>query len=232
MARPLMFLLCSIPSVEPASSQDGLWKLGITDRSTVGARWEKDQPMLPAVAENDFDLGDGRPGSLGLVIRRHPETGERRMDKLIWGLLPHDTLDPRSAPRPTHARAETIATHPVFTGAFRARRAIVPATEFYLRNTQGARGPRRYAVARRDGEPLGLAALWEGFRWPNGRVTRSYCIVTVAANEMIAPFHDRMPLVLEKADVGVWLGEVAGDPAALLRPPAADVLGCRSLGRG
>ena len=57
-----------------------------------------------------FDLdartahGRGRPGS---VIRRNPKTGQRHLDDLIWGLLPHDTKDPNTAPRPINARAET-----------------------------------------------------------------------------------------------------------------------------
>jgi putative SOS response-associated peptidase YedK len=48
----------------------------------------------------------------------------------------------------------------MFAGAFGVRRAIVPATEFYLRNKLDARGARRYGATSRDGEPLGLAALW------------------------------------------------------------------------
>lgn len=181
---------------------------------------------------DDLDLGDGRPGSLGLVVRRHPETGERQMDRLVWGLVPHDTLDPRTAPKPTHARAETVAALPMFADAFRRRRCIVPATEFYVRNSQGSRGSRRYAIERADKKPLSLAGLWEGYRWPDGRVTRSYCVITVPPNQLIAPYHDRMPLVLEECDFGVWLGEEEGDPAALLRTPSAEVLARRAMGRG
>ncbi len=49
-------------------------------------------------------------------------------------------------------------------------------------------------------------------------------IITTDANAMIAELHDRMPVILEPQDWPTWLGEVGGDPAALLRPAAEDVL--------
>ena len=46
------------------------------------------------------------------VVRRHPETGERRLDLLSWGFLPHWTTDPKAVRRPINARAETVAAAP------------------------------------------------------------------------------------------------------------------------
>jgi putative SOS response-associated peptidase YedK len=103
------------------------------------------------------------------VLRLHPQTRERHLDWLIWGLLPHGTRDPDKAPRPIHARAETIAALPTFADAFRHRRAIVPATEYYLRK-DGTE--ERYAIQRRDGQPLAIAGLWESW-WRRSR--RSSC---------------------------------------------------------
>jgi putative SOS response-associated peptidase YedK len=77
----------------------------------------------------------GGPGRQGRVIRLHPKTGQRHLDWLTWGLLPHDTADLHSAPRPIHARAETVPDLPMFADAFRRRRAIVPATEYFQRKT-------------------------------------------------------------------------------------------------
>jgi putative SOS response-associated peptidase YedK len=65
----------------------------------------------------------------------------------------------------------------------------------------GAKGGQRFAISRCDGKPLALAGLWEGYRAPDGKVTRSYCIITTEANELIAPIHDRMPLVIEEQDL-------------------------------
>jgi putative SOS response-associated peptidase YedK len=171
----------------------------------------------------------GQPGQLGDVIRGNPVTGQRQLDKLSWGLLPHDTVDVLSAPRPIHARAETVQELPVFAGAFRRRRAIVPADTYNLKATRGDPGAR-FVVSRVDGNPMAWAGLWESYTWPEDRIERTYCVITVEANRLIAPWHDRMPLVLEPEDWALWLGEERGDPSTLLVPVAEGVLRCVPAG--
>jgi putative SOS response-associated peptidase YedK len=163
------------------------------------------------------------PGMDALVLRRHPETGERHLDPLRWGLLPHFIADPARARRPINARAETVATAPLFRDAFARRRCLVPAEAFYEWR-RGPAGKIPYAAARADGEPLALAGVWEGWRGADGAVERSFAILTTEANAVMAPIHDRMPVIVEEADWPVWLGEAPGDVAALLRPAAENVL--------
>jgi putative SOS response-associated peptidase YedK len=174
------------------------------------------------------DLDFGKPGELGLVIRLNSQTCERSFDQLTWGLLPHDAKDIATAPRPIWARAETIATNPMFADAFRRRRAIVPANEYFQRASRGKIG-ERWAVSRSDGRPMAWAGLWEGHRASSGTIIRSYCVITTEASSDVAEIHDRMPLVLDDADLPVWLGETDGDPTTLLRPPPVGLLKCRAL---
>ena len=183
---------------------------------------------VPDVMDEVSLHGQGRPGT---VLRWNPKTGQRHLDELVWGLLPHDTKDPANALRPIMARAETIAEHPLFASAFRDRRAIVPMSVYYQRRTIGGTG-QRFAISRKDGQPMAVAGLWESFRRPDGAIDRSYCIITTKANTLIAPFHDRMLVVLEKEDWPVWLGEQPGDPSLLLRPPAPEILQCKPTGDG
>ena len=157
------------------------------------------------------------PSQDALVVRRHPATGVRRLDALRWGLVPHFTKQLKGAPRPINARAETVASANLFRGAFTARRCLVPAECFYEWHKIGA-GKQPYAIARRDGAPLALGGIWEGWRSKEGEVIRSFAIITTAANAEMLALHDRMPLVLEPADWPLWLGETGGDAAALLRP--------------
>ena len=163
----------------------------------------------------DIDLDDQTKGKRGLVVRWNPITGERELDELIWGLLPHGTKNPAAAPRPINARAETVADHPMFAGALRQRRVIIPATVYYQRRTTGGSG-QSFAISRKDGRPMALAGLWESFKWPTGDIARTYCIITTAANSLVAVIHHRMPVVLEEEDWPVWLGEKPGDVMALL----------------
>lgn len=173
-------------------------------------------------------MDEGKPGAIAKVIRRNPKTGQREFGDLVWGLLPCRTERPTTAVRPIHARAETVQELPMFADAFRSRRAIVPATEYYIRTEKDGR-PQRYVVTRADGKPMAWAGLWESFVWPGDRVERSYCVITVDANATIAPHHDRMPLILEPADWPVWLGEAPGDPATLLRIVDPDVIRCEPV---
>ena len=62
-----------------------------------------------------------------LVVRRHPKTGERRLDALRWGLMPHFTKDLKVCKRPINARSETIASSGMFRGALAVRRCLMPA---------------------------------------------------------------------------------------------------------
>jgi putative SOS response-associated peptidase YedK len=163
------------------------------------------------------------PTQMAPVVRRHPEAGERHLDLLQWGLLPYFTKDPVHARRPINARAETVATSGMFRRAFELRRGIVPADAFYeWRVVEGGKQP--YAISRQDGQPMAFAGLWEGFRWPDGTVTRSFTIITTNASPDVAELHDRMPVILEPHDWPVWFREAPGDPASLLHPSSAGTL--------
>jgi putative SOS response-associated peptidase YedK len=163
------------------------------------------------------------PTQDAMVVRHHPETGERHLDLLRWGLLPYFTQDPTRARRPINARAETVATSGMFRSAFSKRRCLVPADAFYEWKTmQGGKQP--YAIARQDGQPMALAALWEGFRWPDGTILRTFVIITTNANTVMADIHDRMPVIIEQSDWPIWLAEAEGDVPALLHPAADGVL--------
>jgi putative SOS response-associated peptidase YedK len=140
------------------------------------------------------------------VIRLHPETHERHLGLLRWGLVPHWVKDLKATRQPINARGETIASTPMFRDAFARRRCLVPADAFY--EWQAAPdGKLPWAIAREDAGCLVFAGLWEGWRGPDGSVIR--------------PLHERMPVVLEEADWALWLGETEGDAASLIHPSAA-----------
>lgn len=153
------------------------------------------------------------------VIRRHPETGERRLDVLHWGLVPHWAKEPARALRPVNARSDTVATAGMFRGAYRQRRCLIPVTGWYEWQKRPDRRKQAHAFARQDGQPMAFAGLWESVRWPDGEVLRSFAILTTEPSAEAAAIHERMPLALTEGDWPLWLGEIEGDPATLLHPP-------------
>lgn len=152
------------------------------------------------------------------VVRYHSESGERRLDLLRWGLIPHWSKD--KGRQPINARAETVASSGMFKGALAARRCIVPMTAFY-EWVQTSKPKQPFAFGREDHQPLAMAGLWESWKDPAGELVRTFTIITTTANATLAPVHDRMPVVLEAEGWGTWLTEGV---LALLRPAADDVL--------
>ena len=85
---------------------------------------------------NSFEGRDRRGGNLPprynaapsqelWAIRQHPDTGERTLDLLKWGLIPYWTKA-KPKPSPINAKAETVAKLPMFRDAYRKRRCILP----------------------------------------------------------------------------------------------------------
>jgi putative SOS response-associated peptidase YedK len=163
------------------------------------------------------------PNQDAMVVRRHPGTGERHLDLLKWGLLPHFSKDPTNAGLPIDVRADAISKSAKFRSAFSKRRCLVPADAFYeWKLTKGGKHP--YAIARQDGQPMALAGLWDWFWCKDQSVLRTFAIITTKANKMMVELADGMPAIIEQKDWATWLGDVEGDPIALLRPASNDVL--------
>ena len=89
---------------------------------------------------------------------------------------------------------------PTFRAAYAKRRCIVPVDCFFdWRATKRARAKQPYAVAMKDRTPFAIAGLWENWHHPeSGDWIRTFVILTVPANELVAQIHDRMPLILPK----------------------------------
>jgi len=160
------------------------------------------------------------PTQDALAVRRHPESGERHLGLLRWGLVPRWAKDASGGAKLMNARAEGVAEKPSFRDAFARRRCLIPADGFYEWRAEGKR-KQAYAVAMRSGEPMALAGLWEGWKSPEGEWLRTFSIVTTEANAKQALVHHRMPVILPREGWAAWLGETAAEPEALqalLRP--------------
>jgi putative SOS response-associated peptidase YedK len=162
------------------------------------------------------------------VVRFNPEARRRSLDPLVWGLVPRWSKDQKPGFSTINAKSETVATAPAFRDAWQAgRRCLVPFDLFYEWQKQPDGTTQPYAIARKDRALLGLAGLWENKRLDGGAVLRSFTILTTAANDLMRPLHDRMPVIVAPADEAAWLGETelgADALRALLRPyPAAEM---------
>ena len=164
------------------------------------------------------------PTDEALVVVQREE--RRGLTAYRWGLIPHWATEAKSGSKMFNARAETLTTSPVFRDAFKRKRCLVPVDGFYEWKREGSiRQP--YRITRADGRPLALAGLWTGWRDPeSGESLRSCTIITTSANELVAPVHDRMPVLLPRGLEDEWLDRSVPVDAALslLRPyPAGEM---------
>jgi putative SOS response-associated peptidase YedK len=137
-----------------------------------------------------------------------------------WGLVPWFARDAKSGARAINARGETLTTTRTFKEPFERRRCLVVADGFYeWRRVGDARLP--YFFRLRSRRPFVMAGVWDRWKLPDGAPPLVSCaIVTCAANGLVAPVHDRMPVIVPADARAAWLAK-DGDPAELaplLRP--------------
>tara|TARA_R110002110_G_scaffold79145_6_gene207053 strand:- start:1616 stop:2359 length:744 start_codon:yes stop_codon:yes gene_type:complete len=162
--------------------------------------------------------------------------GRRRFLLVRWGLVPAWAKDmPQSLL--INARAETIAEKPSFRGAFRHRRALMPADGFYEWQAVTGKGPKQPFLIRRraqNGEPapFAMAAIQDTWMPSGGSELDSCAIVTTEANATLKPVHTRMPVILDEKDWARWLDPAATEKEllALLAPAPDDLLEAIPIG--
>jgi putative SOS response-associated peptidase YedK len=161
------------------------------------------------------------PGQWILILR--PEGGARVPRLARWGLIPSWTKDPAGGPRPINARAETLARKPSFRTALDRSRCIVPASGFF----EWRKADRQpFFIRMKGGAPFAFAALEETWRGPEGTV-RTCAVITTEPNGLVAPVHDRMPVILGPEAREAWLDPGNRDREALLallRPFPAEAM--------
>lgn len=134
---------------------------------------------------------------------RQDEGGKREFALLKWGLIPSWSKEPKTSFSTINARAETVASKPAFRSAFKKRRCLILADGFYeWQKTDGTKQPMY--IHMQDDEPFAFAGLWE--RWhKDDQVIESCTIIVTEANDLMEPFHDRMPVILSPDDYDLWL---------------------------
>lgn len=170
-----------------------------------------------------------------LAVRVTPDQPTRQAHLFYWGLIPPWAKDRRLGARLINARSETVMEKPSFRNAFRQRRCLVVADGFYeWGQTPAGKQPYFFYLTAETGRrPFAFAGLWSHWTGADGSEIESCTILTTQANELLSPIHERMPVILNAADYGIWLDptESASDRLlSLLRPFPADAMQCHPVG--
>lgn len=179
------------------------------DLKAVSERFGASEPAGPEKPRTRFNIAPTQ----GVIVVNNE--GRRQLRQMRWGLIPSWAKDAAIGNKLINARAETLAEKPSFSEALRKRRCIIPADGFYEWEKVGkTKQPIRIVLKSR--EPFALAGLWDVWETSEGDQIHSCTIITTAANELIRPIHDRMPVILTRENEAVWLDPKIQNPAILL----------------
>lgn len=148
--------------------------------------------------------------SQALPVIRKPH----RLEAMKWG-LPN-----AGRARGINVRAETVARAPMYRDSFRSRRCLVIVDGFFEWKRGAGKKKQPYLVRRADAQPFALAGLWD--RAADG--AESCAIITGAAQGVVAPLHDRMPVIVPRQEIARWLDSSERNPSELLVPSAGQLV--------
>jgi putative SOS response-associated peptidase YedK len=177
---------------------------------------------FPAKFAPRFNIAPSQP------VLAIPNDAKQKADFFVWGLIPSWAKDPTMGQRLINARGETLAEKPSFRGALKYKRCLILADGFYEWKSQpGTKTKIPHFIFLKSRQPFAFAGLWDEWHSPEGGSIRSATIITIEPNELMAPIHNRMPVILPPSAYEQWLDPAPQTPdrlLPLLKPfPAAEM---------
>ncbi len=157
--------------------------------------------------------------------------GQRTLEWMRWGFLPHCYKTPNDGPLIINARSEGIADKPAFRVACRERRCLIPASGFYEWTIAPDKGRDPWFMQPSSGGQMAFGGVFQDWTGPDGKVHQTVAVVTCAANKAMSVLHHRMPVIVARDDFPLWLGEAGHGASVLMRPAPEDALNFRRVSR-
>ncbi len=150
---------------------------------------------------------------------------------MMWGLVPFYERDQPQMRMLPNATAEKAATSPAFRQAIARRRCLIPANGFYEWATV-RKMKRPHLFTLKEEEPFAFAGIWEP--GTSHSLPPCFAILTTVPNELVAPIHNRMPVMLTRETMPRWIGtEPLPEPEyrELTKPLAPEKMSEREVNR-
>lgn len=150
--------------------------------------------------------------------------GARTLELGVWG-LPGEKGHARRPGALVNVRAESVATAPMYRDAFARGRCGVVADGFY--EWTGPKERRRpHWFHARGGRLLVFAGLYRDEPDPEtGEVRRRFAILTTGANSLVGRYHERMPAIVPRGQLGRWLAPLPASASMAEKTALAHILG-------
>ena len=162
---------------------------------------------LPKVLKIDYPIGLEnkyetqnliRPTDPVLVIKNE---GKIQTTFMSWGFISPWVEDPfdKGRPRPFNARSETVEEKKLFSGSWKHKRCLIPASGFF---------EKTYRIRKENYETFWLGGIWSKWSSPDGAEIESCCVLTTKPNDLVKPLHNRMPVIVPNGYEEQWTEQV------------------------
>jgi putative SOS response-associated peptidase YedK len=164
------------------------------------------------------------PGTMQPVIVWDAGESMRTLQMMYWKFLPTFCVNPKKFKlSTTNANADKLLESGMWKDSFLRRRCLIPVDNFIEWDRKSSKTKLPWMFAMKDDEPFALGGLWRHWRSPDGDAGMdTFAVVTVEPNELLeqTTHHDRMPLIVKRADWQRWLepSQEERPPIDLLRP--------------
>ena len=162
---------------------------------------------LPKILKQDYPRGlDTKYEAQNLIKPTDPilvikNEGRIKTTFMSWGFISPWAKDPfdKERPRPFNARSENIEEKKLFSGSWKHKRCLIPATGFF---------EKKYRIRKDNYDTFWLGGIWSKWSSPYGAEIDSCCILTTEPNTLIKPLHHRMPVIVPDGYEERWTEQV------------------------
>jgi len=166
-----------------------------------------DYKNLPELLKKDCPIGLSeryeqqeliQPGSPILVLKNE---GKTQTSIMLWGFISEWSKNPfdSSKPKPFNARSESVEEKKLFRNSWRHKRCLIPASGFLEKG---------HLISRKDSQTFWLGGLWNRWMSNEGSEIETCCVLTTEPNDLIKPFHNRMPVIIPNGLEEEWISSV------------------------
>lgn len=178
------------------------------------------------------------PGYAAGFIRRHEnaDVGDEAVPTRealtgLFGMIPRWAKDTKYRYPTYNARSETVDQKPSFRDAWRkGQHCIIPAMGFFEPDWRSGKAVPTL-IERADGQPMGIAGLWEHWTSPEGDIVYSFTMLTINATKhaLMSNFHKpddekRMVVILPEDHYDDWLKVRPEQSMGFMQPYPAEMM--------
>ncbi|HEY1806320.1 MAG TPA: SOS response-associated peptidase [Terracidiphilus sp.] len=154
------------------------------------------------------------PESMQPVVRLDDDTGDRIATVMKWGLVPYWSKNARAKFSSINARADKLASSAAWREPWKHRRCLIPANFFYewqplTKEEEKKKVSKPWVVSLPDDRLFAFGGIWDRWKGRDAKgketILDSFSIITTEPNELLEPFHNRCPLIIEPKDYTRWL---------------------------